>query len=430
MLFEIRQALRTVGSRPSFALICISTLALGIGISTAVFTVVNGVLLEPLRFPEPERIISLNTQSKSRPAFPRLTGGDFLDIRQDNRVFDAVSVYFGGDIGVQLGGHAEFTGIWWVNPEFFRVLGRPALGGFGKTGAVVSAAFASRNFGDSSRAIGRHLQVEDQLYTITGVLTGPEYPAKAEIWLPASYIPENLNRTAYNYRALALLRPGIAVEAAQANLDTIAGRLASAYPKSNEGKKFVAMPLRDQLVGQVRSTLNLLLGAVLLVLLIACANVSNLLLARATVRAREMTIRAALGATRARLIAQLILESVVLAAGGALAGLAFAWWGTRVLIHFAPANLPRVDDIHVDYAVLAFCYGFVGSLRVVLWRPAGRTRVPRRILHAWSAARRVAHFKKFARDLRDRALVRARDGRGAVLSQLPRTQRRRHGIQA
>jgi len=357
MIFEIRQALRTVGSRPSFALICIATLGLGIGISTAVFTVVNGVLLQPLRFPHPDRMISLNTENKGRPAFPRLTGGDFVDLRDTNQVFDAVSMYWGGEVGVQLEGHAEFTGIWWVNPEFFSILGQPRPASFDKTGAVVSAGFASRNFGDSARAVGRTLRVEDELYTITRVMPGPAYPAKAEIWLPAPRTPENLNRTAYNYRALALLRPGITVESAQANLDTIASRLAAAHADSNAAKRFIALPLRDQLVGQVRSTLDLLLGAVLLVLLIACANVSNLLLARSTVRAKEISIRAALGATRARLITQLILESIVLAVGGALAGVALAWWGTRVLIHFAPANLPRVDDIHLDPAVLGFALG-------------------------------------------------------------------------
>jgi putative ABC transport system permease protein len=354
MVFEIRQAVRAVGSRPSFALTCMITLGLGIGVSAAVFSVVNGVLLQPLRFPEPERIISINTANKTRPAFPRVTGGDFSDIRSGNQVFDAISCYFGGEMGVQLEGHAEFTGIWWVNPEFFRIIGSSGFTGFGKTTAIVSAGFAARNFADPSRAPGRQIQVENQLYTIAGVLNGPGFPNKAEIWLMAPFVPENPNRTAYNYRALARLRPGIAVESAQANLNTIAARLATAHPDSNAEKKFVALPLRDQLVGPVRSTLYILLGAVLLVLLIACANVSNLLLARSTVRAREMAIRAALGATRARLVVQLVLESAVLAFGGALAGIALAWWGTRLLISFAPANLPRVDDIHVDYAVLGF----------------------------------------------------------------------------
>jgi predicted permease len=349
MLFEIGQALRTVRSHPSFALMCMATLGLGIGTSAAVFSVVNGVLLQPLRFAEPERIISLNTADRGRPAFARLTGGDFVDIRRDNRAFDAISVYFGGQMGVQLGGQAEFTGIWWVNPEFFRVFGQRPL-----DGAVVSEAFAARHFGSASVAVGKTLRVENRIYSIAGVLTGPIFPEKADIWLPAEYVPENLNRTAYNYRAVARLGPGVSVEQAQANLDSIAAQLARAYPASNAHKTFVAKPLRDQLVRSVRSTLYLLLGAVLMVLLIACANVSNMLLARSTVRAREIAIRAALGATRGRLVRQLVLESGVLALGGALLGMALAWWGTRMLVRFAPASLPRVDDIHVNYAVLGF----------------------------------------------------------------------------
>jgi predicted permease len=354
MLFEIRQAFRTVRSHPSFALLCIATLGLGIGTSAAVFSVVNGVLLQPLRFSEPERIISLNTSNRGKAAFPRVTGGDFTDIRALNKVFDAVSVYYGGQIGVQLGGQAEFTGIWWVNPEFFRILGQSGVSQNPSEGARVSMAFASRHFGDASRAVGKTLRVENRIYAIDGVITGPVFPAGADIWLPAQYVPENLNRTAYNYRALARLRDGATVAQAQANLDTIAAQLATAYPASNATKTFVAKPLLDQLVGPVRSTLYLLLGAVLLVLLIACANVSNMLLARSTVRAREMSIRAALGATRGRLVGQLLLESFLLSGGGALFGMLVALSGTRLLVRFAPANLPRVDDVHVDYAVLGF----------------------------------------------------------------------------
>jgi putative ABC transport system permease protein len=175
--------------------------------------------------------------------------------------------------------------------------------------------------------------------------------------LRAPYVPANLNRTAFNYRAVARLKTGVSMEQAQANLDGIAAQLAAAFPKSNQGRRFVPVTLREQLTGSVRPTLYLLLGAVLLVLLIACGNVSNLLLARATVRAREIAIRAALGASRAAIVRMLAIESIALATFGGRLGVLLASWGAQALLHFAPANLPRAQEIHLDRAVLAFALG-------------------------------------------------------------------------
>jgi putative ABC transport system permease protein len=356
MANELLQSLRGVRRNPGFALLSIVTLALGIGISTAVFSVVNGVLLQPLQFPQPDRIVSVNTRTAGYPNGTKITGGDFVDVRAENKVFDAVSVYFGGEIGVQLRDRAEFTGIFWVNPEFFTVFGqKPAA--FTDSSAVVGEAFAVRNFGGPQRALGQSIRVENRVYEIASVLKGPRFPTHAEIWLRAPYVPANLNRTAFNYRAVARLKTGVSTEQAQANLGGIAAQLAAAFPKSNQGKTFVPVALRRQLTGSVQSTLYLLLGAVLLVLLIACANVSNLLLARATVRAREIAVRAALGASRAAIVRMLLIESITLAAFGGLLGIVLASWGTRALLHFAPAGLPRADEIHLDYAVLAFAMG-------------------------------------------------------------------------
>jgi putative ABC transport system permease protein len=361
MANELLQSLRGVRRNPGFALLSIVTLALGIGISTAVFSVVNGVLLQPLRFPQPDRIVTVNTRTADRPNGTKMTGGDFVDVREQNQVFDAVSVYSGGEIGVQFRDRAEFTGIYWVTPEFFSVFGQTAA--FTNSSAVVAEAFAVRNFGDAQHALGQSIRVENRAYQIASVLKGARFPAKAEIWLPvgesnrAPYIPPNLNRTSYNYRAVARLKTGVSIDQAQANLDTIAAQLALAFPKSNQGKTFAPVPLREQLTGSVRSTLYLLLGAVLLVLLIACANVSNLLLARATVRAREIAVRTALGASRAVIVRMLVIESLVLAALGGLLGILLAAWGTWALLRFAPADLPRANEIHLDYTVLAFAMG-------------------------------------------------------------------------
>ncbi|MGA3203953.1 MAG: ABC transporter permease [Bryobacteraceae bacterium] len=356
MANKLLQSVRGVRRNPGFALLSIVTLALGIGISTAVFSVVNGVLLQPLPFPQADRIVSVNTRTPGYPNGSKITGGDFLDVRSQNQVFDALSVYFGGEIGVQLRDRAEFTGIYWVNPEFFKVFGQQPAG-FTDASAVVSQAFAARNFGDPQRALGQSVRVENRVYEIASVLEGPRFPAKADIWLEAPYVPENLNRTSYNFRAVAKLKTGVSMEQAQANLDGIAAQLAVAFPKSNGGKTFAPVPLREQLTGSVHSTLYLLLGAVLLVLLIACANVSNLLLARATVRAREIAVRSALGASRAAIIRMLVVESMTLAVFGGLLGIVLASWGTGALLHFAPANLPRANEIHLDYTVLAFAMG-------------------------------------------------------------------------
>ena len=356
MANKLLQSVRGVRRNPGFALLSIVTLALGIGISTAVFSVVNGVLLQPLPFPQADRIVSVNTRTPGYPNGSKITGGDFLDVRSENQVFDALSVYFGGEIGVQLRDRAEFTGIFWVNPEFFKVFGQQPAG-FTDSSAVVSQAFAARNFGDPQRALGQSVRVENRVYEIASVLEGPRFPAKADIWLEAPYVPENLNRTSYNFRAVAKLKTGVSMEQAQANLDGIAAQLAAAFPKSNEGKTFAPVPLREQLTGSVHSTLYLLLGAVLLVLLIACANVSNLLLARATVRAREIAVRSALGASRAAIVRMLVVESMTLAVFGGLLGIVLASWGTGALLHFAPANLPRGNEIHLDYTVLAFAMG-------------------------------------------------------------------------
>ena len=355
-------ALRVLRNSPAFTIVAVVTLALGIGANTAIFSVLHAVLLAPLHYPDADRIVSLNTffRQTGRQA-PRLTGGDLVDIRADSRVFEAISYYFGGDLGVQLRDRAEFTGTYFVNADFFRVFGVAPVAGrmfhddeFERS-AVVSLAFARRNFAAGENAVGKTIHVENRAYEIVGVLPAEfQYPAKAEVWIPAAYKPENLNRTAYNYPTIAKLKPGVTLDFAQAQLDTIAARLAAAYSASNRNKAFVAAPLREQLVKQVRSTIYFLMGAVGLVLLIACANVAHMLLARATSRSREIAVRVALGASRSRIIGELTIENAVLGLLGGLLGLLVAWLGIAGLIRFAPTNLPRLTEIHLDPFVLAF----------------------------------------------------------------------------
>jgi predicted permease len=361
---ELRHALRTLAKSPGFTLVAVLTLALGIGANTAIFSIINGVLLSPLRYPDPDRIVTLGTHWKQTGKItPRLTGGDLVDIRAGGEIFEALSYHIGGEMGVQLAGRAEFTGAYFVNPEFFAVFGvQPVYGRVfdGEGQAAVSLAFAQRKFGDPASALGRTLSIENRTYQIAGVLPeGFDYPGQANVWVPAPITPENLNRTAYNYRTVARLKRDVTLEAAEAALETIGTRLASAYPDTNRNKSFIAVPLRDQLVGPVRTMLYVLMGAVVLVLLIACTNVADLMLARATGRSREIAVRAALGAGRWHIIRPLLAESLILALIGGAFGLLLAFFGTEALARMSASRvpLPRLNEIHVDRLVLLFVSG-------------------------------------------------------------------------
>jgi putative ABC transport system permease protein len=358
---DIRFSFRTFRRSPGFFLIAAVVLALGIGATTAIFSVVHGVLLAPLNYRDAERIVALNTKfTREARQIPRLTGADYVDIRSSAKSLEAVSYYFGGEVGVQFGDRADFSEVAWVTPPFFAVFGTTPTAGHvfegkdGETSTVVSAAFAERNFGGVDRALGKTIHIENRAYDIAGVLpAGFNAPNKTNIWLPAPKDPSNLNRTSYNYRAAAKVAAGVPVSTAQAELESIGARLAAAYP-TNKEKSFTATPLRDQTVAPVRSTLYVLLGAVFLILLIACANVAHLLLARAASRSREIAVRTAIGASRWRIVRQLVVESLVLGTCGGALGILLAQFGTAALVRFAPANLPRVGDVHVDGTVLAF----------------------------------------------------------------------------
>ena len=369
MVDELRYALRLLKNNPSFAAIAVLTLALGIGANTAMFSVVNGVLLQPLDYPNASRIVQLNTFYPQRGrSFPRVTGPDIVDIRADALALEQVSFYYGGEMGVQMAGHAEFVGTYLVTPNFFAVFGvAPTFGrGFEandvQRGAIVSLRFAERNFGSGAAALGQTLHMERVGYEIVGVVPAAfRFPRtnEAHVWLATSPRPQSMERTAYNYRAVALVRSGLTLDAVDAQLQTIGARLQAAFPDANKDKSFLAVPLQEQLVGPVRATLYFLMSAVSMVLLIACANVANLLLARATARQREMAVRAALGATRTAIARQLLVESCVMSLAGGALGLLLAFVGTRVLTQASAqqVGLPRLADIQVNWIVFAFALG-------------------------------------------------------------------------
>ena len=360
---DVAYAVRTLGRAPAFSLAVVLTLALGIGANTAIYTVLDGVVLRPLRYPAAERIVAVQTQwTDSGRTGANLAGGDLMDVRE-LPAFDAFAHYYGGEMGVQLGDHAEYAGTQLVHPGFFRIFAvPPAAGrllqpGDAERAAVVGLAFARRNFGAAEAALGRTVSVEGVTYEIVGVAPAVlQFPPKTEVWLAAAPDPQNRNRTGHNYRAVGRLREGVSVAEANAALAGLARRLAEAYPDTHARKSFAATPLRDTMVTRARATLFVAMGAVAFVLLIACANVANLMLARAAARGRELAVRSALGAGRRRLARQLLAESLVLSAAAGVLGVLVAWAGTRALLRAgsAFASLPRLEDVSVDWRVLAF----------------------------------------------------------------------------
>jgi putative ABC transport system permease protein len=362
---DVRYALRSFARQPAFALLAIAMLGLGIGANAAIFSAVNAVLLRPLDYPRPDRLVVIVTHLlKSGRRGATVSAPDFHDWHAGTSSFAAMAYYIGGETSVSVGGAADYAAVFRVTPEFFNVfevgaaLGRVLGAGDHTSGAplaaVISHDFWISRFGGSPDAIGRAVTFGQRAFTIVGVMpAGFLFPARSDVWYPAGVQAET-GRSAHNYRVIARLKDGVGVTRAQADLSAVARRLEMAYPASNDGKGAAVVPLLDQMVGDIRPTLYLLLGAVGPVLVIACANVANLLLARATARASELAVRAALGASRSRLLAQLVTESVILALAGGMAGLMLARWLVAAFIALAPEGLPRLAEVGVDWRVLVF----------------------------------------------------------------------------
>jgi putative ABC transport system permease protein len=370
MPHDLRQALRLLRLNPGFATLAILTLALGIGACVTMFSVIYGVLLRPLPYPQPDRIVALWEVSKrGNPA--HVAWPNFIDWHEQSRTLESMGAYQGGPTTVLGGKEPQRAAVYSVSEDFFRALGvvprigRPFSDAEQRPGgtpvAIVSDEFWRHALGggDDQAALGtKTITFEGIVATVVGVMP-PEfaYPSDAAVWMPASLDAQKGTRTAHNFTVIGRLAAGQSIESTRAEMATIATRLKAAYGKGDDAESILVRDLRENLVGPSRTPLQVLMGAVLLVLLIACANLANTLLASGTRRRREIAMRAALGASRGRLIRQLLTENLVLALIGGVAGLEVSAALLPTLLRLAPANLPRLDHVHLDGRAALFAMG-------------------------------------------------------------------------
>ncbi len=360
---DLRYAIRQLRRNPGFAVTAILTLALGIGATTAVFSVVEQMLLKQLPYRDADRIVALETLFKDRQhQIPRVPGGDYEDLRASS-AFAATAYYEAYEEGVQLHDHATFTHIAVISARFPEVFGVvPQRGELFRAGdashqALVSGAFADAELGGGAAAVGKLISVEGESFEVVGVMPrGFDYPQKTAIWLGRPASPwDPTSRDSYNYHAVALLRNGLTVKQAQVEIDALAERLAKQYPISHAHVSLRVVPLRDELTGDVRTTLWLWLAAVGVLLLIACANVAHLQLVRISAQGHALAVRGALGATRARIVASVLIEAGIVSFLGGLAGLLLSVPATRLLMRVLASQLPRAMSAMPDPRLLVFC---------------------------------------------------------------------------
>lgn len=381
LLQDIRYGIRTLRKSPAFAVIAVITLALGIGANTAIFSVVNGVLLNPLPYPQPDQLVALyqRTPNFAEASIPY---PNFLDWRRENRSFSDMAAYRHDDFNLTGIGEPERLQGEMVSASFFPVLGvKPLLGRTfmesedllgGAPVALISENLWRRKFASAPDLVGKSIDLNDTMYTIVGIIPATfhykneNFNDDKDVFVPIGQWADPLFRdrhTGMGMDAIGRLKPGVTVEQGRADLNAVAAHLAQIYPDSNKGSGVSVISLKENLVGDehnlfgnIRPFLLVLLFAVGFVLLIACANVANLMLARSTARMREVAVRISLGASLGRIVRQVLTESLFLALVGGGVGLFLAAWGTKAAIRLLPDALPRPEAVHLDGHVLLFTF--------------------------------------------------------------------------
>jgi putative ABC transport system permease protein len=367
LMQDLRYAVRMLRRQPGFTAVAVLTLALGIGATTAVFTVVNGVLLRPLAYRDPDRLVQLFHGRDGRLTMT-FSPPNYRDVTTDSGVFSGATAMTPSSANITGIGDpllvdgadvtTSFFSVLGVVPRYGRTLVEDDGSGAGAAVVVIGDNLWRRLFGARPGVVGTTLRMDGKPFTIVGVAP-PELriPGGAEYWRPLVFKPRDVSDAARGAQwigAIARLKPDVDLERAKSAMAVVADRLARDFPRTNKNRVMTAMRLQERIVRGIRPALLILLGSVTLVLLVACVNVANLLLARANGRSREVAVRAAVGAGRRRLVQQFLAESLVLGAAGGLAGLVVAYWSTRALVGLGPASVPRLTDVGIDWRVLAF----------------------------------------------------------------------------